>query len=59
MSESERPIRFAVVGLGMGYHHCIDLKDTRGAELVAVCDRVPERVERAVQKFGVRGTNRF
>jgi UDP-N-acetyl-2-amino-2-deoxyglucuronate dehydrogenase len=59
MNENERPIRFAVVGLGMGYHHCIDLKDTRGAELVAVCDQVPERVERAVQKFGVRGTNRF
>lgn len=59
MSESERPIRFAVIGLGMGYHHCIDLKDARGAELAAVCDPVPARVERAVQKFGVRGTGSF
>jgi UDP-N-acetyl-2-amino-2-deoxyglucuronate dehydrogenase len=59
MSESDRPIRFAVVGLGMGYHHCIDLKDARGCVLAAVCDLVPERVQRAADKFGVPGTTSF
>jgi UDP-N-acetyl-2-amino-2-deoxyglucuronate dehydrogenase len=59
MSESERLIRFAVVGLGMGWHHCKDLRDARGAELVAVCDPEPARLERAVKEFSVRGTPRF
>jgi len=59
MSESDRPIRFAVVGLGMGYHHCIDLQDAKGCKLAAVCDLVPERVQKAVDKFGVSGTTSF
>jgi len=55
----DQPIRFAVVGLGMGRAHCADIRDARGAQLVAVCDTVPERVEKAKADFGVRGTTRF
>ncbi|HEU4752831.1 MAG TPA: Gfo/Idh/MocA family oxidoreductase [Armatimonadota bacterium] len=51
---SDRPIHFAVVGLGMGVQHCKDLRDARGCELVAVCDASPERLEKNRQEFGVR-----
>jgi predicted dehydrogenase len=43
----------------MGWHHCKDLKDTPGAELVAVCDKEPERLAKARKEFGVRGTQSF
>lgn len=56
---SERPIRFAVVGLGMGRSHCRDITLAEGAELVAVCDLVPERVQAMVEKYGCRGTHSF
>jgi predicted dehydrogenase len=53
-------VRFAVVGLGMGRHHCLDLRDAEGARLVAVCDLEPARVERVLGQFpGVRGTQSF
>jgi len=52
-------IRFAVVGLGMGRSHCADIRDARGAELVAVCDTEPERLRKGMADFGVRGTERF
>jgi len=52
---SERPIRFAVAGLGMGVHHCKDLVDARDCELVAVCDTEPDRLEKNAKQFGVRG----
>ncbi|NLC56362.1 MAG: Gfo/Idh/MocA family oxidoreductase [Armatimonadetes bacterium] len=56
---SEKPLRFAVVGLGMGQAHCHDINDARGAELVAVCDLVPERVEAMTKAYGCRGTTDF
>jgi predicted dehydrogenase len=61
MSEpaSERPLRFAVVGLGMGVQHCCDLRDARGCELVAICDTSPERLEQNRLKFGVKATASF
>lgn len=52
-------IRFAVVGLGMGRAHCADIRDARGAELVAVCDTEPERLKKGMADFGVRGTARY
>src|SRR2546428_13462896 len=53
-------LRFAVVGLGMGRHHCHDMQDAEGARLVAVCDLVPERIQRVVSEYpGVRGTQSF
>ncbi len=56
---SERTIRFAVVGLGMGVQHCRDLRDARGCELVAICDTDPERLEKQRQQFGVKATSSF
>jgi predicted dehydrogenase len=53
-------LRFAVVGLGMGRTHCRDIRDAEGARLVAVCDRVPERIQRVLsQQPEVRGTESF
>jgi len=56
---SDRPIRFAVVGLGMGVQHCRDLVDAQGCELVAVCDRSPERLEENRREFGVKGVESY
>lgn len=56
---SDRPIRYSVVGLGMGIHHCKDLVDARGCELVAVCDSAAERLARAKTDFGARGYTAF
>jgi predicted dehydrogenase len=43
----------------MGRAHCQDIQDARGAELVAVCDREPERLQKGIADFGVRGYARF
>ncbi|MBI3944954.1 MAG: Gfo/Idh/MocA family oxidoreductase [Armatimonadetes bacterium] len=56
---SDATFGFAVVGLGMGQTHCKDINDARGARLVAVCDLVPERVQRMVDRYGCRGTAEF
>jgi len=56
---SDRPVRFAVVGLGMGAIHCQDLVDARGCELVAVCDGNAARLEETRARFGVRGYGDF
>src|SRR3954465_7039809 len=56
---SDRPIRFAVVGLGMGVHHCKDLQDAKGCELAAICDTEPERLEKSRERFQVRATESF
>lgn len=47
-------IGFAVVGLGMGRHHCRSIKAARGAELVAICDIDAERREKAAAEYGCR-----
>src|SRR4051812_19612199 len=49
------PLKFAVVGLGMGVTHCKDLRDAKGCELVALCDASPERLEQNKKEFGARG----
>lgn len=56
---SDRAIRFAVVGLGMGAIHCKDLVNARGCELVAVCDSNRERREKHQQEYGVRGYSEY
>jgi predicted dehydrogenase len=47
-------IGFAVVGLGMGRHHCRAIQAARGAELIAVCDVDAARRAKAAQDFGCR-----
>ena len=48
-------IGFAVVGLGMGRHHCRSIKAAKGAELVAICDIDQGRREKAMADYGVKG----
>ncbi len=48
-------IGFAVVGLGMGRHHCRSIKAARGAELIAVCDIDAARREKAMEDYGCKG----
>ena len=54
---TDRPIRFALVGCGrISANHLDALRQHAGrAELVAVCDRQPAALERAVERTGVRG----
>jgi UDP-N-acetyl-2-amino-2-deoxyglucuronate dehydrogenase len=47
-------VGFAVVGLGMGRHHCRSIKAARGADLIAICDIDPERREKAAQEYGCK-----
>jgi UDP-N-acetyl-2-amino-2-deoxyglucuronate dehydrogenase len=47
-------IGFAVVGLGMGRHHCRSIREAQGAELIAVCDVDAERREKAASDFGCK-----
>jgi len=47
------PIRFAVVGLGMGFGRSKLCQQTEGAELVAVCDIDAERASKAESELGV------
>ncbi len=51
---SDKPLRFGVVGLGMGVQHCRDLVDAAGCELAAICDANEPRLEQNRQEFGVR-----
>ncbi len=53
-SDSPRPVRLAVVGLGhIGNLHARIYRDGPLADLVAVCDRIPERAEAGARFFGV------
>jgi UDP-N-acetyl-2-amino-2-deoxyglucuronate dehydrogenase len=45
---------FAVVGLGMGKHHCRSITDAPGTRLVAVCDMDEERLKPVVEKYGCK-----
>ena len=52
-------IGFAVVGLGMGRHHCHAIKNAPGARLVAVCDVDEARLQPAAEKFQCKAYNDF
>ena len=45
---------FAVVGLGMGTHHCKAIEETTGAFLAAVCDLDDERREPVAEEYDCR-----
>lgn len=50
-----KTLNFAVLGLGMGMHHCRAVADASGANLVAVCDHDKKRLAVGVKTFGVKG----
>ena len=54
-----RDIGFAVIGLGMGMHHCKAIKDAPGAHLVAVCDLDEERLQPAAEEYDCKSYSDF
>lgn len=47
------PVRFAVIGLGMGFNRARQLTETSGTKLVGVCDLNPELAQKAGGTFDV------
>lgn len=54
-----RGLRFGVVGLGMGMHHCGAIVKAKGATLVGVCDHDEERLRKTVVEYDVKGYLRW
>jgi UDP-N-acetyl-2-amino-2-deoxyglucuronate dehydrogenase len=52
-------VGFAVVGLGMGTHHCRAIASSPGARLVAVCDVDAKRLEPTAEEYGCKGYAQF
>lgn len=52
-------VGFAVVGLGMGKHHCRSIDEGEGARLVAVCDLDEERLNPVAEKHGCKAYTDF
>lgn len=50
---------FAVVGLGMGKHHCRSARDMEGGRLVAVCDLDEERLRPVAEQFECKAYTSF
>ncbi len=50
-----RELNFAVVGLGMGRHHCKAIQSAKGANLAAVCDIDEKRLKQAVKEYDCKG----
>ncbi len=50
-----KAMNFAVLGLGMGMHHCKAVVAAKGANLAAVCDHDKKRLNAGVKEFGVKG----
>jgi UDP-N-acetyl-2-amino-2-deoxyglucuronate dehydrogenase len=49
------PVRVAIIGCGrISGHHCRAIVQTQGAELIAVCDLVPEKADAYHREFGAR-----
>jgi len=46
------PLRFGVIGLGVGMSRARMVKKTEGAELIAVCDLKEDRRRKAAEEFG-------
>lgn len=54
-----RELNFAVLGLGMGMHHCMAITEAKGARLAAVCDHDEARLKEAVDKYGCQGYAKY
>ena len=50
---ADEPVRFAVVGLGMGHSRAKLMTTTSGTELVGVCDLIEERAKRTGEACNV------
>lgn len=53
MSEQIQPVRVAIVGLGMGWHHISQFRKHPNALVAAVCDLDHEKCEHAKREFGI------
>ena len=49
-----KTLNFAVVGLGMGGHHCKAIAAAKGARLLAVCDWDEERLRSTAEAYGCK-----
>ena len=47
-------VGFAVVGLGMGKHHCRSIISGKGAKLIAICDLDEERLSKGKEDYNCR-----
>jgi UDP-N-acetyl-2-amino-2-deoxyglucuronate dehydrogenase len=56
---AQEPIKFGVVGLGMGQHHCKAVDAAKGAELVAVCDTDMDRTNAMAEQYGAKGYEKY
>jgi predicted dehydrogenase len=54
-----KKLNFAVLGLGMGMHHCKAVVEAKGAELAAACDHDEKRLKEAVKEFGCEGYAKY
>jgi len=52
----DTPVRFGVVGLGMGHNRATEIAGTPGLRLVQVCDRIEERRNRTSESLNVPAT---
>jgi len=50
----DQPLGFAVVGLGMGKHHCRSVTRAAGAQLVTVCDVRRDLAEQVAEQYGCK-----
>ena len=53
------PVRFGVVGLGMGHNRAGEMMKTPGIRLVQLCDRQEERCRRSSEAYHVPATRDF
>ncbi len=51
---ADNPVRYVVVGLGMGKNRCRQLIETSGCSLYGVCDLNEEKAKEAGELFGVK-----
>lgn len=54
-----KDLNFAVLGLGMGMHHCQAVVEAKGAHLAAVCDHDEARLKEAMKQFGCQGYTKY
>lgn len=55
----QETVKFGVVGLGMGQHHCKAVTAANGAELVAVCDIDMDRTKQMMDQYSIAGYEKY